>query len=330
MSRGPVNKAIGRFGDRETMIADLQQAYTGAVERAGKSTVQVTTAVGPPGPHARWSPRRGHGTGIVLDSSGRILTSEHIVDGADRAYVTAADGRTFSASLVGRDRETDVAVLRVEATDLAPAAFGDSDALKVGQPVLAIGNPLGLAGGPTVTSGVVSSLRRIVPLPNGSGSPMIQTDAAVNPGSSGGPLVDLEGRVVGLNNVTIPYAEGMSFAIPINEALAVATELIEHGRVSRPWLGVVGYDMDRRIAFQYGLSATRGVFIADVNDGSPAQAAGLRVGDVLVSLGGRPVGGIEDLVDAIRERAIGDTIEVELSRPGATARVRATLAARPF
>ena len=312
------------------MIADIEQAYTDAVAKAGKSTVQVTTAMSPPGPHAGGFPRRGHGTGVVLDGKGHILTSEHVVGEADRAYVTLADGRGFSAGLVGRDRETDLAVLRVEATGLEAAAFGDSDALKAGQPVLAIGNPLGLAGGPTVTSGVVSSLRRSVPLPGGDGFPMIQTDAAVNPGSSGGPLVDLEGRVVGLNNVTIPYAEGMSFAIPINRALEVAKELVAHGRVARPWLGVVGYDMNRRIAFHYGLGVSRGVFIADVNEGSPAAAAGVRVGDVLVTLGGRPIGGIADLVDAIHERAIGETIEVEVSRPGSPARIQATLAARPF
>lgn len=320
----------GRVGGPETMIADIQQAYTDAVERAGKSTVQVTTSMGPHGPPFRMHPRRGAGSGVVLDANGHILTSEHVLDGADRAFVTVGDGRLLTASPVGRDPETDIAVLRVDATDLVPAAFGDSDALKAGQPVLAIGNPLGLAGGPTVTSGVVSSLRRSVPLPGGDGFPMIQTDAAVNPGSSGGPLVDLEGRVVGLNNVTIPYAEGMSFAIPIKRALAIARELIEHGRVQRPWLGVVGYDMNRRIAFHYGLTTSRGVFIAEVNEGSPAAAAGLRAGDVLVSLAGQPVGGIGDLTDAIRDRAIGDTIDLEVARPGEPVRLRATLGARPF
>jgi S1-C subfamily serine protease len=159
---------------------------------------------------------------------------------------------------------------------------------------------------------------------------MIQTDAAVNPGNSGGPLVDLEGRVLGINNVTIPYAEGMSFAIPSNRALAVARDIIEHGRVPRPWLGIVGYDVDRRIAYHYGLTSSRGVFLVEVTPKGPAEAAGLRVGDVLLTVDGKPVDGVGDLLEALRDRKIGDPIETEVERGGRRTRIRATLGARPY
>src|SRR5213593_731253 len=292
------------------MIADLQNAYINAVERVGASTVNVSTAgaaYGPP--FGRPWPRRGFGSGVLLDGQGHVLTTHHVIDGDD---------------------ETDIAIIKVDGKDFHAAEFADSDQLKVGQPVLAIGNPLGLPGGPTVTSGVISSLRRNLSFGPGDGLPVIQTDAAVNPGNSGGPLVDLQGRVVAINTATIPYAEGIGFAIPINAALGVARQILEHGHVQRPWLGVAGYDVDRRVAAYYGITSRQGVFLAEVSSGSPAEAAGLQVGDVLTSLGGRALGGVADLVDGLRERAIGDTIDIQAERRGQALRVKAKLASRPF
>src|SRR3990172_3539206 len=195
------------------MIAEIQEAYTKAVERAAESTVSVGTTAGPFGPHWGLFAGGGKGCGVVLDDKGHILTNHHVVAEAERVIVTLADGQVLAGAVVGGDEDSDVAVIRVEGHGLKPAALGDSNKLKVGQPVLAIGNPLGLAGGPTVTSGVVSSLRRSVQLRRENGIRVIQTDAAVNPGNSGGPLVDLEGKVVAINTVTIPYAEGIGFAI---------------------------------------------------------------------------------------------------------------------
>src|SRR5881628_1009292 len=300
------------------MIADLQNAYINAVERVGASTVNVSTAgaaYGPP--FGRPWPRRGFGSGVLLDAQGHVLTTHHVVDGASKVIVTFADGRVLSGAVVGGD-------------DFHAAEFADSDQLKVGQPVLAIGNPLGLPGGPTVTSGVISSLRRNLSFGPGDGLPVIQTDAAVNPGNSGGPLVDLQGRVVAINTATIPFAEGIGFAIPSNAALGVARQILEHGHVQRPWLGVAGYDVDRRVAAYYGITSRQGVFLAEVSSGSPAEAAGLQVGDVLTSLGGRALGGVADLVDGLRERAIGDTIDIQAERRGQALRVKAKLASRPF
>lgn len=312
------------------MLADLQNAYIQAVERAGESTVNVSTAQRPYGPPwAPW-PRRGFGSGVVLDDKGHILTTQHVVDGAEKVIVTFSDGRVLSGKVVGGDQETDIAVVRVEGTGFRPAEYANSEELKVGQPVLAIGNPLGLPGGPTVTSGVVSSLRRHLGRGPGDGIPVIQTDAAVNPGNSGGPLVDLRGRVVAINTATIPYAEGIGFAIPINVALTTARDIVAHGHVQRPWLGVGGYDVDRRLAAYYGIETRHGVFTAEITPGSPAEAAGLQVGDVITSLGGKPLNGVADLVDALRERSIGDSIDIEAERRGQRIRPKATLAVRPW
>jgi serine protease Do len=312
------------------MISQLQEAFTQAVERAGVSTVNVSSARGPPGPPFGSHPPRGFGSGIVMDAEGHILTNHHVVARAESIIVTLVDGRVLSGAVVGGDEETDIAVVKVDAGELKPAEFGDSDGLKVGQPVLAIGNPLGLAGGPTVTSGVVSSLRRSLQLGNGDGLKVVQTDAAVNPGNSGGPLVDLEGKVVAINTATIPYAEGIGFAVPINLALDIARQIIDHGRVQRAWLGVVGYDVNRRVAFHYGLTAGRGIFVTEVTQGSPAEAAGLRVGDVITAAGDSPLVGVGDLVAALRSRTTGSTLDMEVERNGRRIRIQATLAARPF
>jgi len=239
------------------MIAEIEGLYTRAVERALASTVNVATTAGPFGSPFGPHPRRGHGSGVVLDPEGHILTSEHVVAGAAKVVVTRGDGRVFAGTVLGADEGSDVAVVRIEASDLTPAAFGDSDGLRIGQPVLAIGNPLGLSGGPSVTSGVVSSLRRSVDGPNGDRLRMIQTDAAVNPGNSGGPLVDLQGRVVGILAATIPHAEGIGFAIPINAALR------PQGRSS----GSAGSN-----AHGSGLSGTRWIGASPGSTGSPRAA----------------------------------------------------------
>ena len=311
------------------MIAELEQAFTDAVARAAESTVSISIAGAFLGPPIRRRPRRGIGSGIVLDPTGHILTNAHTVDGAERILVGLGDGRVIGGTVVGVDDDTDLAVVQAAAEGLSPAEFADSDGLKVGQPVLAIGNPLGLPGGPTVTSGVISSLQRSLRLGNGDGQPVIQTDAAVNPGNSGGPLIDLQGRVVAITTAMIPYAEGIGFAVPSNVARDVARQILDHGRVQRPWLGVVGYDVDRRAAAYYGLGTTRGVFLVEITPGSPAEHAGLKVGDVLTALDGRPLASVSVLIGGLRAHAPGDSVVVALERQGART-VRVTLGTRPF
>ncbi len=265
-----------------------------------------------------------------MDSDGHILTNRHVVDEARRIIVTLSDGRILGGAVIGSDEETDIAVVKVDGENLKTADFGDSDKLKVGQPVMAIGNPLALSGGPTVTSGVVSSLRRSLQMGNGNGLKMIQTDAAVNPGNSGGPLVDLEGHVVAINTATIPYADGIGFAIPVNAALDVAKQIIEHGQVQRPWLGIMGYDVGRRVAHHYGLRTSRGILVVEVTSGSPAAEAGLQVGDVVLSVDGEGVASLGDLVEVLKSRKIGDEVDLEVERHGKDVRAKTKLGTRPF
>ena len=272
---------------------------------------------------------RGIGSGVVLDKAGNILTNQHVVLDARNIVVTLSDGRVAGGSVVGIDEETDMAVVRIDEEGLVPAEFGDSSSLKVGQPLLAIGNPMGLAGGPTVTSGVVSSLHRNLHQVNGDGLSVIQTDAAINPGNSGGPVIDLQGRVVAIATAQMPRAEGIGFAVPSNLAKKTAMEIIEHGSVRRPWLGIVGYELNRRVAYFYGLSASKGIFVTELSSGGPAESSGIRVGDVLVSFGGRMVSGMEDLVSALKTRKIGETAELEVERHGQTKRIQVALGTRP-
>lgn len=307
----------------------IEDVYTSAVEKAAASTVSVRTSSGPMcSPYGHY-PMRGIGSGVVFDKVGHVLTNQHVVLDAKHILVTLSNGRVAGGSVVGSDHETDIAVLKIDDEGLVPAEFGDSGTLKVGQPILAIGNPLGLSGGPTVTSGVVSSLHRSLHGSNGDGLQVIQTDAAINPGNSGGPLVDLQGRVVAIAAAQIPMAEGIGFAIPSNLAKETAMEIIEHGSVRRPWLGIVGYELNRRVAYFYGLSTSRGVFVTELAPGGPADSSGVHVGDILVSIAGKMVSGMEDLLSILRTKKIGESTELEVERHGQTKRIQLALGTRP-
>jgi len=307
-----------------------EEIYINAVEKAAKSTVSVRTANGPMNHPFHCFPMHGVGSGIVLSDKGHILTSWHVITDSTRVMVALPDGRILGSEVVGVDRETDVAVLKVDCEDLIPAEFGDSDELRLGQPILAIGNPLGLAGGPTVTSGVVSSLRRHIHPGHRGATPLIQTDAAINPGNSGGPLIDLKGRVIGVAAAHIPHAEGIGFAIPSNLIKKISDEIIQSGRVARPWLGIVGYEVDRRIAYFYGLTTNRGIFITELTPGGPAEKAGVRVGDVIHSLAQSDVQNMEDLTTVLRMKKIEETTSMEVERNGQKRQLQVTLGTRPF
>jgi S1-C subfamily serine protease len=258
-------------------------------------------------------PVKGVGSGMVLDD-GIILTNHHVVEGTEEIEVALADGEKLRGSVIGGDEVYDVAVLQVAARGLTPIQLGDSDGLKVGQFVIAVGNPLGLAGGPTVTTGVVSALDRSVSTPKGILPSLIQTDAAINPGNSGGPLLDSSGAVVGLNTAIVPTAQGIGFAIPINVALQAARDLVEVGRVRRPWLGIYGVTLNRGIASYYGLPVDKGVLIVDVAPGGPAARSGLRAGDVLLQVEEVSVENLGDLLREVRRRGVGGEVEVILAR----------------
>lgn len=224
----------------------------------------------------------GIGSGIILNPDGYLVTNNHVVADTRTADVYLLDGDRFDARVVAIDPSTDIAVLKIDGENFYSGEFGDSDDLRLGQTAIAIGHSLGLVGGPSVTVGVVSALRRNIPTQQGILENMIQTDAAINPGNSGGPLVDSDGRIIGVNNAIIPYANGIGFAIPSNTVRDIANELIQNGRVVRPWLGIIGIDMTPTLASYYRLFSDTGALIVQITKDSPAETAGLRPGDIIL------------------------------------------------
>jgi S1-C subfamily serine protease len=310
---------------------DLLDAYSravvAAVERVSPAVVRLEVTGDRRGPGGG---RGGSGSGFVFTPDGLILTNSHVVHGARHIEVTLQDGRHLPAVIVGDDPDTDLAVIRVTATDLPSAVLGDSARLRPGQVVIAIGNPLGFQA--TVTAGVLSALGRS--LRSRSGRLMdniLQTDAALNPGNSGGPLVDSRGEVVGVNTAVILPAQGLCFAIPANTARWVASRLIQHGRIRRGYLGVGGQSvrLHRRSVAEHGLTAAGGVLVLSVERGSPAARAGLEEGDILVALGEQPLGGVDDLHRALTDHTIGRPATITLLRRGRRLQVEAVPAESP-
>jgi S1-C subfamily serine protease len=282
-------------------------AVTSAVERVSPSVVNIEvhqhagrTRSGQP------RERRGRGSGFVFTPDGLILTNSHVVHDAARITVTLADGRRMPATLIGDDPASDLAVVRVDEPGLTTAVLGDSQRLRVGQVVIAIGAPYGFQS--TVTAGVVSALGRSLRSYSGRLiDDVIQTDASLNPGNSGGPLVDSAGRVVGVNTATILPAQGICFAIGVNTAKFVASRLLRDGRIRRSFIGVSAQTVPihRRVVRFYDLPKETGALVLSVEDGSPAKRAGLREGDVIVALEGQPVAGVDDLQRLLTEVRVG-------------------------
>jgi len=258
---------------------------------------------------------RGSGSGFIFTPDGFILTNSHVANGAAGIEVTLADGRHYEAQPIGDDPDTDVAVIRINAPNLAPAALGESQKIKVGQLVIAIGNPYGFQS--TVTTGVVSALGRS--LRSSSGRLMddvIQTDAALNPGNSGGPLVNSRGEVIGVNTAMILPAQGICFAIAIDTAKFVAGRLIRDGRISRSFIGVAGQNvpLPRRFVRFYNLPVESGVLVVSLEPDSPARLTGVSEGDLIIGFAGRPVAGIDDLHKLLTEERVGQMAPLELIR----------------
>ena len=258
---------------------------------------------------------RGSGSGFIFTPDGFILTNSHVAHGAAWIEVTLADGRKYEAQPVGDDPDTDLAVIRINAPNLAPAFLGESHKIKVGQLVIAIGNPYGFQS--TVTTGVVSALGRS--LRSSSGRLMddvIQTDAALNPGNSGGPLVNSLGEVIGVNTAMILPAQGICFAIAIDTAKFVAGRLIRDGRISRSFIGLAGQNvpLPRRFVRFYNLSVESGVLVVSLEPDSPARLAGVSEGDLIIGFAGRPVAGIDDLHKLLTEERVGQMAPLELIR----------------
>lgn len=276
----------------------------------------------------------GLGSGVIVDRRGFVLTNYHVVEDAEQIKVTLPDERTFTARLVGADPGTDLAVVKIDGTKLPVATLGDSTTLRVGELVIAIGNPLWIEGGPTVTVGVVSGLGRLLEQP---GLPMlhhlIQTDAAINAGNSGGPLVNRAGQVIGINTAVIASAHGIGFAIPSATVRSVLLELMAGRRIVRPTLDLVGVSVTPQVAFANDLGVARGVLVRSVEDGGAADAAGLRAGDVITAVGDQPVKDLHDFHAALWRRAPGDRVVIRVARGSGSLAVQARLAqdaARPL
>ena len=271
----------------------------------------------------------GAGSGVIISSDGYILTCAHVVDGASNITVTIND-KDYTATLVGEDTTSDIAVIKIDANGLTPATVGDSDSLKVGQSVMAVGNPLGELGG-TVTGGMISALNRSVTI-QGSSSvntmSLIQMDASVSPGNSGGGLFNMNGELVGIVNAksSSSDAEGLGFAIPINDAIKVAQELLENGYVTgRPYLGITYLAVtDAQTASQLGVNAY-GVYVVEVVKGGPAEKAGLQAGDRIVSVDGTEIASKDDLGTLMQKHAAGDTLSITIAREGQMQTVNVTL-----
>jgi len=274
----------------------------------------------------RRAPERSLGSGVIFDPAGYILTNNHVVEGADEIKVKLTSGEELIAELVGRDPKTDLAVLKIDAKkDLPTIPFGDSEAVRVGEWVMAIGNPFGLDF--SVTAGIVSAKGRFIG--QGNYDDFLQTDAPINPGNSGGPLLDMNGRVVGINTSIFSRSGGnigIGFAIPINLAKELIPQLREKGRVTRGWIGVMIQKVTPEIADSLGLSASRGALVADVVKGGPAEQAGIKVGDVIVTFDGQDVKESTELPTLVAREKIGQDVPVVVMRDGKEETVRITIA----
>jgi len=273
----------------------------------------------------RQVPQKGIGTGFVFRSDGYILTNEHVIRGANKIKVTFIDGKEYEGKVIGADPLTDIAVVKIDADNLPTIPLGDSDKARVGEFVIAIGNPYGLSH--TVTVGVLSAKGR--PISAGDSGReyenFLQTDAAINPGNSGGPLLNLRGEVIGINTAILPYAQGIGFAIPINMAKSILEQLIEKGRVVRAWLGVYIQDLTPELAQKFGLSEAKGALVADISKGSPAEKAGLRRGDIILKVDGKEIPTVSSLQQEIRSRRPGERVRLEVWRDGKSIVLEATL-----
>jgi len=271
----------------------------------------------------------GVGSGVIFDAQGYIVTNNHVVENAKSVIVSLADGQSTEGTVIGRDARTDLAVVKINVKNLPVAELGDSDSLQVGEPAIAIGNPLGLEFQGSVTVGVISAFNRTLGV-EGQGMKLIQTDAAINPGNSGGALVNADGQVIGINSAKISKegVEGLGFAIPINTARPILESLIKNGKVVRPYLGV--YGMDQKTAARFGEKLpVDGIYVYKVVPSGPLDQAGIRHGDIIVKLGDAEIKTFADLQNAVSSHNVGDTVEITYQRGNSQYTAQVTLQESP-
>jgi S1-C subfamily serine protease len=311
-----VSEPMPKESHDEELLDSYSNTVVRVVKKVGPSVAHIHVRKKMGGrPNRPRGEVEGTGSGVIITPDGYCITNNHVVENSNVFNVTTSDGSTYSADLIGNDSATDLALLKIQASGLSIATLGDSDRLQPGQIAIAIGNPLGFQN--TVTAGVISALGRS--LRSSSGrliENVIQTDTALNPGNSGGPLVDSKGTVIGINTAIIPNAQGICFAIPVNTLRWVLTAILRDGRVIRAYLGIAGQNIPLpvRVVRHYQIDNTSGVQIIDIVAGSPAYQAGLREGDVIISLNGKQINGVDDIHRSLTQEDIGKTLKLIVLR----------------
>ncbi|MDD1674394.1 MAG: trypsin-like peptidase domain-containing protein, partial [Methanomicrobiales archaeon] len=310
-----------------------EEQLVSIIEKASPIVVNINTVTLVQDAYMNIMPLQGMGSGIIIDPKGYILTNYHIAENAQGMMVSMFDGTKLEGKVVGTDPMTDVAVVKVDVgkRTLPAAKLGDSDKIRVGHTAIAIGNPFGfMLRGPTATVGVISALNRTIQAERGIFENLIQTDAHINPGNSGGPLLNKAGEVVGMNSASIPFAQGIGFSIPINIAMGVAKELMEHGKVVRPWLGILGVGITKEMAEYYSLTATEGVLVTRSFENSPAGQQGIAPGDIILSIDGKKVTDMSELAGYVQSnKKVDDVITLVVRRGKEEGSVQITLAETP-
>jgi serine protease Do len=323
--------------ERATRVApESERDFIRAIAKVGPAVVNINTVFRPPNlpPLLREFfgepfPREGQASGVIIDNKrGYVLTNNHVVENARSVKVSLADGRSFDAMVVGTDPLSDIGVVQIKGDSLPAAELGRSADVPVGGWLIAIGNPFGYEN--TVTVGVLSARNRRLRAPSGVGlENMLQTDAAINPGNSGGALVDITGKVVGIPTAIIPYAQGIGFAIAAETASKVAQQLIATGHVSHPWLGISYVPVTEEVQQALKLPSRKGIAVAEVQPGGPADQAGIKANDVILRLGLRDVNTADDLSAVVRQTKVGDKLTATVSRAGRAMQVTITVGERP-
>lgn len=311
-SRNDANSVYAaEMGKTEIVFSDSVSPVVPIAKKVSPSIVAISLKTRTRDFFGRIYEGQGTGSGIIIDRQGHIVTNNHVVEGANDIIIILHDGKELEATLVGRDPQTDLAVLKVNPANLIAADLGDSSKLEVGELAVAIGSPMGTEYAGSVTSGIISGLNRKVSVGDNS-IKLIQTDAAINPGNSGGALVNSEGKVIGIN--TIKFAdtkvEGMGFAIPINEAKPIVESLIKNKKISRPYLGIQGITLTKEDAKKYNLP--QGIYVSNVISFSGAERAGIKRGDIITKLDGKRVLTIEELIEIIKKHKVGVVVQVEI------------------
>jgi S1-C subfamily serine protease len=337
------NNAVTANAGHQPITIDESSAIIDVAAKAGPAVVRITSESGagasfdPNNPDTGAIPSEGVGSGVIFDSNGWILTNRHVVAGSNQLTVELKDGTSYTGSLYGIDTLTDLAIVKIDATGLTAATIGDSDGLKVGELVVAIGSPLGTFSN-TVTSGIVSATGRQIQTEGSQLDNLIQTDAAINPGNSGGPLLDASGAVIGINTAIARDSTGIGFSIPINIARPLMEQAKAGKQLARPYIGIRYTAIDKQLAKTEKLPVEQGAWVSPASDGtgkpaitpgSPAEAAGIKAGDIIVAIGDTTIDTEHPLNAVLAQNAPGDTVQLKVLRDGTTITIPVTLGTRP-